>query len=159
MNQVINIPEGFELKKVSETEYQIVPKKRKLPKTWKEFCEINSKPHDNECFITIDSNILNVTANNRLADTDKNVCPSKEVAEGILALIQLIQLRDYYNNGWKKGDNTFEECYVITCYLKTWLIGLPQDDKDYPFTFKSYNLAEEFLTNFRYLFDKVKYLY
>ena len=65
----------------------------------------------------------------------------------------------YYNNGWKKGDDTLEECYVITCYLKNWLIGLTNDDKDYLFTFKSYNLAEEFLTNFRYLFDKVTYLF
>lgn len=155
MNQVINIPEGFELKKVSETEYQIVSKERKLPKTWEEFCEINSKPHDNECFITIDSNILNVTANNRLADTDKNVCPSKEVAEGILALIQLIQLRDYYNDGWKPTG------FCATIYINDksdpWIVVTSNSTS--PFVFKSDSLAKEFLNNFKDLLDKVKYLF
>lgn len=159
MNQVINIPEGFELKKVSETEYQIVPKERKLPKTWEEFCKMKYLIDDNECFVSVDSLIIKTGYGPRNKNVDKNLCPSKEVAEGILALIQLIQLRDYYNNGWKKGDNTFEDCYVISRCLKTWLIGSPKDDTDYPFTFKSYNLAEEFLTNFRDLFDKVTYLF
>lgn len=159
MNQVINIPEGFELKKISEIEYQIVPKERKLPKTWEEFCEINSIRFNDEYFIDLDSTIVKVTAVWRLFDTDKNVCPSKEVAEGILALIQLIQLRDYYNDGWKKDDNIFEDCYVIACCSKEWLIGLPKDNTDYPFMFKSYKLAKEFLNNFKDLLDKVKYLF
>lgn len=156
MNQVINIPEGFELKKVSETEYQIVSKERKLPKTWEEFCEINSKPHDNECFITIDSNILNVTADNRLADTDKNVCPSKEVAEGILALIQLIQLRDFYNDGWKPNPTGIHAVIYITESL-TWTVAITNSIS--LFTFKSDSLAKEFLNNFKDLLDKVKYLF
>lgn len=156
MNQVINIPEGFELKKVSEIEYQIVPKERKLPKTWEEFCKINNRIHDDEYFITPDSNIVKIPAGNRDVDVDKNVCPSKEIAEGILALIQLIQLRDYYNNGWKPTSHGF--VIYITNDSDPW-IGVITVDSKSPLAFKSADLAKEFANNFRDLIDKVKYLF
>jgi hypothetical protein len=156
MNQVINIPEGFELKKVSETEYKIVPKERRLPKTWEEFCEISNRIHNNEYFITTDSSIVKVTANDRYADLDKNVCPSKEIAEGILALIQLIQLRDYYNNGWKPTG--YCSAIYITNNSDPW-IGVITVDSKSPLAFKSADLAKEFANNFKDLIDKVKYLF
>lgn len=157
MNQVINIPEGFELKKVSETEYQIVPKERKLPKTWEEFCKINDRIHNDEYFITIDSSIAEVSANaDRRADLDKNVCPSKEIAEGILALIQLIQLRDYYNDGWKPTG--YCSAIYITNNSDPW-IGVKTVDSKSPLAFKSADLAKEFANNFKDLIDKVKYLF
>ena len=149
MNQVINIPEGFELKKVSETEYQIAPKERKLPKTWEEFCEMNSTKL-NEYFINSDSAILKITAIDRFADQDKNVCPSKEVAEGVLALMQLIQLRDYYNDGWKPTG----VCAVIYISDKSdpWINIMGYSTS--LFKFKSASLAKEFLTNFKDLLIK-----
>lgn len=155
MNQVINIPEGFELKKVSETEYQIVPKERKLPKTWKEFCEIYSTKYNNEYFINNDSTILKVTATARFFDTDKNVCSSRGVAEGILALIQLIQLRDYYNDGWKSTGVCTAIC--INDKSDPWIVVTSNSTS--PFVFKSDSLAKEFLSNFKDLLDKVKYLF
>lgn len=84
MNQVINIPEGFELKKVSETEYQIVPKERKLPKTWNEFCNMKNVTNK-ECYINsccVIESAFDTSIVQRAYDTDRNLCPSKEVAEG-----------------------------------------------------------------------------
>lgn len=156
MNQVINIPDGFELKKVSETEYKIVPKERRLPKTWEEFCKMNTRLHSGEYFITTDSHIAEVSAVNRYADLDKNVCPSKEIAEGILALIQLIQLRDYYNDGWKPTG--YCSAIYITNNSDPW-IGVITVDSKSPLAFKSADLAKEFANNFRDLIDKVKYLF
>lgn len=156
MNQVINIPEGFELKKVSETEYQIVPKERKLPKTWEEFCEINSRKQ-NEYFINADSDIIKISAFDRLADTDKNVCPSKEVAEGILALIQLIQLRDYYNNGWKPKDN--EWIYTLYCDHGMWRMHFGGLSSNCLFYFQNKEIAAKFGCLFKDLLDKVTYLF
>lgn len=157
MNQVINIPDGFELKKVSETEYQIVPKERKLPKTWKEFCEIYSTKYNNEYFINNDSTILKVTATCRLSDPDRNVCPSKEVAEGILALIQLIQLRDYYNNGWKPRDD--EWIYTVYYDCGMWRIHFGTFLSNRLFYFQSEEIAAKFGCSFKDLLDKVKYLF
>ena len=157
MNQVINIPEGFELKKVSETEYQIVTKERRLPKTWEEFCKIDSRIYPNsEYFINTDSRIVTAVANDRYADSDKNVCPSKEIAEGILALIQLIQLRDYYNDGWKPTG--YCSAIYITNNSDPW-IGVKTVASKSPLAFKSDDLAKEFANNFKDLIDKVKYLF
>lgn len=157
MNQVINIPEGFELKKVSETEYQIVPKERKLPKTWEEFCEIHNRRCNNgEYCITNNSSIIKVPAGDRDVDVDRNLCPSKEVAEGILALIQLIQLRDYYNDGWKPTG--YCSAIYITNNSDPW-IGVITVDSKSPLAFKSADLAKEFANNFKDLIDKVKYLF
>lgn len=156
MNQVINIPDGFELKKVSETEYKIVPKERRLPKTWEEFCKINSRIN-NEYYITANSRInKSVDDTDRAAEVDRNLCPSKEIAEGILALIQLIQLRDYYNNGWKPTG--YCSAIYITNNSDPW-IGVITVDSKSPLAFKSADLAKEFANNFRDLIDKVKYLF
>lgn len=156
MNQVINIPEGFELKKVSETEYKIVSKERRLPKTWEEFCKINNRIHNNEYFINTVSSIVKSSVGDRCADLDKNLCPSKEIAEGILALIQLIQLRDYYNNGWKPTG--YCSAIYITNNSDPW-IGVITVDSKSPLAFKSADLAKEFANNFKDLIDKVKYLF
>lgn len=156
MNQVINIPDGFELKKVSETEYKIVPKERRLPKTWEEFCKINSRIN-NEYYITANSRInKSVDDTGRAAEVDKNLCPSKEIAEGILALIQLIQLRDYYNDGWKPTG--YCSAIYITNNSDPW-IGVITVDSKSPLAFKSADLAKEFANNFKDLIDKVKYLF
>ena len=156
MNQVINIPDGFELKKVSETEYQIVPKERKLPKTWEEFCKINDRIN-NEYYITANSRInKSIDDLSRSAEADRNLCPSKEIAEGILALIQLIQLRDYYNDGWKPTG--YCSAIYITNNSDPW-IGVITVDSKSPLAFKSADLAKEFANNFKDLIDKVKYLF
>lgn len=158
MNQVINIPEGFELKKVSETEYQIIPKERKLPKTWNEFCNMKDVTNK-ECFINSCSLIKSVDINivKRSYDVDKNLCPSKEVAEGILALMQLIQLRDYYNDGWKPGDD--EWAYTLYCDHGMWRTHFGGLNCNCLFYFQNEEIATKFGCSFKDLLDKVKYLF
>ena len=157
MNQVINIPDGFELKKVSETEYKIVPKERRLPKTWEEFCKINNRLGNDEYYITNDSGIVKAPAGDRYVDSDKNVCPSKEIAEGILALMQLIQLRDYYNDGWKPEGNVGSALYYFP--NKGQFNSVMTCEPVSPLVFKSTSIATEFYHNFKDLLDKVKYLF
>ena len=163
MTQTIEIPEGFELKKVSDTEYKIVKKEKLLPKTWKEFCDLNPiKP--NEYFIDSAGNISNLPIatdinRSRFADSDKNLLPSGEKAEAILALCQLIQLRDCYNNGWKSDwKNPFQEKYTI--YYNT---NCPDKGTNCTslraLAFKTRELRDEFFDNFKYLIEKLKPLY
>lgn len=157
MTQTIEIPEGFELKKVSDTEYRIVKKENVLPKTWEEFCELNPVK-DNEYYISSDSCIRTLTSATRNPNNDKNSFPSKEKAEAILALCQLIQLRDYYNDGWKPDWNEDSNKYVIYFFR----------DEPAPTTnagcakilaFKSRKLRDEFFDNFKDLIEKLKPLY
>ena len=45
----------------------------------------------------------------------KNVFPTKSLAEAALALAQLLQLRDFYNNGWVPNwmDGIYKYCLFV----------------------------------------------
>jgi len=159
MKQTIEIPKGFELKKVSDTEYKIVKKERCLPETWEEFCKLFPHIKREEHFINSASSIINPsTCESRNPIVDANILPSKEKAEAILALCQLIQLRDYYNDGWKPDWNSSNSKPVITFvegeFVKTTTIGCGR-----VLVFKTAKLRDEFFDNFKDLIEKLKPLY
>lgn len=130
----------------------------KLPKTWEEFCE-NNNIKDSEYYITSNSNInqatsscINRTIPNRRELGNQNVLPNKETAKAMLALCQLIQLRDCYNEDWKpnwkykyskycigieSNEITFEDLYHVQRVL----------------TFKTKELRSEFFNNFKDLIE------
>ena len=90
-------------------------KKKKLPKTWEEFCENYPRKKD-EAYFDTGSQICIISQDYeyRTEDTDKNIMPSKQAAEAHLALMQLHQLRDAWREGWLpdwKDDNQIK--YVI----------------------------------------------
>lgn len=62
--------------------------KRQLPKTWKQFCKQN-KIKEGEYFIYDNGIIMEADADERDADFNRNVLPSKQAAEQHLALMQL----------------------------------------------------------------------
>lgn len=74
---------------------------KKLPKTWKKFCENYPRKKD-EAYFDMGSQICIFSQDYeyRTEDTDKNIMPSKQAAEAHLALIQLHQLRDCWREGW-----------------------------------------------------------
>lgn len=157
MTQTIEIPEGFELKKVSDTEYRIVKKEIVLPKTWVEFCDLYPVKRD-EFYIENGSTIMQLNCKNRNFGSDKNILPSKEKAEAILALCQLIQLRDCYNDGWKPDWKDDSNKYVIYFFgdepTPTINFGCAKI-----LAFKSRELRDEFFDNFKDLIEKLKPLY
>lgn len=160
MTQTIEIPEGFELKKVSDTEYKIVKKENVLPKTWEEFCKLNPIKYT-ERFISSSSCICGTGRNvkERDEEEDRNLIPSKEKAEAILALCQLIQLRDCYNDGWKPDWNSHgKEKYTI--YYDTNHFEKTQSSFiGRVLVFKTEELRNEFFNNFKDLIEKLKPLY
>ena len=100
----INVPEGMEIDRENSTLecIRFKPKKKELPKTWEEFCNNNPR-REGEFYINDYSEIRETSASTggRYKNIDVNVLPSREYAEAMLALCQLIQLRDCYNDGWK----------------------------------------------------------
>lgn len=164
MIQTIEIPEGFELKKVSDTEYKIVKKEKILPKTWEEFCKLNPVK-DTERFIAASSGIYSSgESRERDKDMDRNLISSEEKAEAILALCQLIQLRDCYNDSWKPNWFTSDQKYTI--YIDTDMINhrVIFNKGGYMYSpnilaFKSEKLRDEFINNFKDLIEKLKPLY
>lgn len=90
--------------------------KKKLPKTWEEFCERNPI-RDGEYFVSDCCNIITPRkdAGTRYENRDRNILPSKQAAEAHLALMQLHQLRDAWREGWLPDWNNDNQCkYAIT---------------------------------------------
>lgn len=130
----------------------------KLPKTWEEYCKNHYR---RGYYLNNDSTIhpfLNEAYNINLKfDSDKNTFESKENAEAVLALCQLIRLRDEYN-GHKPVDSEIEDTYAIEYdeTLDAYDIVSVDIYSDYKclFTFHNEELAQEFLKNFKPLLDK-----
>lgn len=157
MKQTIEIPEGFELRKVSDTEYKIIKKEKVLPKTWEEFCELY--PIKEGYFIENKSEIFKTSNSSRLSNRDRNVLPSREKAEAILALCQLIQLRDCYNEGWKPDWKNEDQYKYVFWFVKDDIKTVDLFCQPVLFAFKSKKLRDEFLNNFKDLIEKLKPLY
>ena len=156
----IDIPEGYEIDKDNSTFEKIVfkPIKKKLPTTWEEFCE-NYPIQQGSAFIGEGSNIDVIPAvcdlDYRDLDIDKNILPSKEMAKAFLALMQLIQLRDCYNDGWVSDWTDGTTKYSIFVFNnKPDRCSSIQAQR--VLTFKTLELRNEFFDNFKDLIKIAK---
>ena len=128
--------------------------KPKFPKTWEEFCEQNNIVKKNEYYVDTASCIIAISDGKRYSSSDKNLLPSKKAAEQHLALMQLHQLRDCYNNNWHcDWNNEYEKNAVIVRSHGELKIYAEWAITTF-LTFKSIEIAREFLTNFRELIEQ-----
>lgn len=131
--------------------------KPQLPKTWEEFCKQN-EIKKGECLINDYSCIKEISVDERHEVIDKNVLPNKQAAEAHLALMQLHQLRDCYRQGWKPdwGDGSYKygiKWGIIDGKIKLTIAQHHTYDSDF-LLFPTWDLVDEFLTNFRDLIEK-----
>ena len=155
----INVPEGMEIDREHSTLecIRFKPKKKELPNTWEEFCDVHPR-ESKEAWIDSDSDIHNITSNTtKRLDSDKNLLPSKEYAEAMLALCQLIQLRDCYNDGWEPDWSDGDVKYVIMRDENKMVCG-KRSSTCAVLAFKKQNLRDKFLNNFRDLIEQAKLL-
>ena len=160
----ITAPKGCEIEKVKIVDGVAVvtfrEKERKLPKSWEEFCEIFPKTKG-EFYINANSSILkDVSEEERSETTDANLLPDCATAEAVLALFQLIQLRNAYNGDWVPNWNDrLEQKYTIEIEKCNLLEFQRQICCSTILYFKSKELRDEFLRCFRPLIEKLKPLY
>ena len=130
----------------------IKPNPPRFPKTWEEFCEFYPIPRGSAC-IDRDSNLLFRWDNRRCDLFDRNVLPSEKAAKQHLALMQLHQLRDCYKQEWKPNMSDCCNKYGIKWNfpLKKELIVVWCNHDPRFLSFPTYDMASEFLTNFREL--------
>ena len=153
----IEIPEGYEIDEERSTFTNIVFKEiETLPKTWEEFCK-NYPMKEGECFMDGSSYINSVKYEScRHPDFDRNVLPNEETAKAVLAICQLIQLRDCYNDGWNPDwSNQREEKAVIEIFANE----IHQEtyvSYHHILVFKTRELCDMFLNNFRDLIEIAK---
>lgn len=158
----ITAPDGCEIEKVELVDGVAVvtfkPQERKLPKSWEEFCKMYPTKA-NEYYIDNLSEIKNVvTGCVRRIERDENLLPDYTTAEAVLAMCQLIQLRNNYNGGWVPDWTDEERKHTIDFYEgEIW--GGDVSNTPEILHFKSRYLRDEFRSNFRPLIEKLKPLY
>ena len=101
----IHPPEGFEVCPTStQTEIRFRPISKSKPK-WEDFGNIEGY------FVVGDSQIRGHCGTAKLEH--RNIWPTKEEAEACLALSQLCQWRDKYNEGWNFKYNGVRVAYIL----------------------------------------------
>lgn len=145
----IEIPEGYEIDKEKSTFQQIVFKKieKTLPMSFNELGIISG-------FYLSGGSLTNAWTGNANWD-NRNLFPSKEEAEAMLAMAQLCQLRDAWNEGWKPDftDNTSKYCIIN---YKTELSTNCAINWNVPMVFKTRELCNKFFNTFKDLLEIAK---
>lgn len=122
--------------------------KPKLPKKWEDIVHLNGY------FVSSDSLIKPVNTG-IIECHNKNSLPTIKLAEAMLALCQLLYLRDIYNDGWEPNWKNDSRKHIISvvgyelgrCYLTSGQRIL---------SFKTGKLRDKFLENFRDLIEIAK---
>jgi hypothetical protein len=135
-------------------EIKLPKKKKKLPKTWEEWVELN--PTIKEEFYIHTLSTVESHNHDKRCTFHYNNLSSKEDAEGLLTLIKLKRLRDCYNDGWQPdwGDETKLKFCISLNYNNitshsTWC-------QQHFLAFRTLELRDEFLNNFEDLIAKAK---
>lgn len=122
-----------------------------LPKSWEEYCKINPRLDANkEIFLLTDGHINHLSATAYYARKEfPGALPSKERAEQFLILNKLLQIRDYYNQGWKPDWSNKDENKYIIGVDGNRLFTNTSSGMGFLFAFKTKELRDGFLTNFK----------
>ena len=89
---------------------------KNFPNDWENFCaNYKTKHNEGECYISTGSEIRESTAGDKVnPKNDKNLVPNKQCAEAVLALTQLLQLREFYRQGWKPSPDYKGDYYAVS---------------------------------------------
>ena len=164
----ITAPDGCEIEKAEIVDGVAVvtfrEKKRKLPKSWDEFCEMfpmkipynfGIKKQD----LYSDDVVFLQSYNNRLIEEMGKFTGNYIIAEAVLALCQLIQLRNCFNDDWAPDwSDKEQDKYTITIIGNEIETDCVISCTDILY-FKTEELRDEFLRCFRPLIEKLKPIY
>lgn len=150
----IDVPEGYEIDKDKSTFEKIVFKslnacKQPLPKKWEELGYVWG------AVIRGDSQVGILGWQQDTSEDNKRIWPTEAEAYAALALSQLCQLRDRYNDGWKPDWTNQEDKFVIYCGNGMLCKHVCSTVSDV-LAFKTAELRDEFLNNFRDLIEQAR---
>lgn len=161
----INIPKGYvideenstfeciKFKKIEEKEN----KRKELPRTWEEFCD-NYPIKKGEFFVNAECEIYEYFERQRDPIVNANALPNKEYAEAMIALCQLIQLRDCYNEGWQPDWADRNQCKYCIIIYKNRIDFCYGYDNSRILAFRTPIIREMFYMNFKDIIEKAKIL-
>lgn len=106
-------------------------------------------------YVDKDSRIYSCTEFTKAVE-NRNIFPTEEEVEACVALAQLCQLRDRYNEGWKPGwKNDRELKYTIEIFYDD-IVKRIYECRYKVLAFKTEELRDKFLENFRDLIKIAK---
>lgn len=152
----IEVPDGYKAVYNKDTQ-KIEVMCATLPKTWEEFCENNPIGWGETIIYNNSKEIMALGVGDNRDSSIKNILPNKATAEAFLALMQLVQLRDCYRQGWNPDwkDGSKKHCIVVydsyihkESYLKL----------NTTLSFQSEEIRDKFMKNFSDLIEKAKEL-
>ena len=144
----IHPPEGFEVCPTStQTEIRFRPVSKSKPK-WEDFGEIRGYYIERDCY-------LSRFENDATCLQDRNIWPTKEEAEACLALSQLCQWRDKYNEGWKPDWKNRDTIWCI-CITHDCVRTFSTMTENHALAFKTQKIRDKFLEDFRELIEIAK---
>ena len=146
--RLIEIPDGFE---IDETKTKIVFTEivKKLPSAFKELGRVSGFYFDNTSHLIQQKDVYAVIAN-------KNIFPTQIEAEACLALSQLCQLRNAWNDGWVADYNNGNQ---IKFTIKNWANSVNKDRSNFSkaiLSFKTAQLRDDFYICFKDLIEIAK---
>lgn len=151
----IEVPDGYKVEYNKDTQkVEIV--RVELPKSWEEYCKQNPIV-DWEYFINERSEIDEIRKRERNPTTDMSTIQLREMAIAFRALMQLIQLKDCYRQGWTPD---WEQPYKKYCVYREGNSVFPFDGtfNSRVLSFQSEEIRDEFLNNFKDLIEQAKEL-
>ena len=146
--------QGGELKKVALQAFN-ENELKSLPSSWEEYCKINPYLDKNKDVFILANGQITPLSYETCKKGNPGAIPSKERAEQFLILNKLLQIRDYYNQGWKPDWDDCTDKYVIWSFENE----LHLDVSTYAsslFAFKSKEVRDTFFENFENDLEKVK---
>lgn len=162
----IEIQEGFEFEKTEIVDGAAVvtfkKKERKLPRSFAEFCEM-FPDFTGEYFIQNKKSevrqVQEMQPDERRTENNAEILPDRATAEAVRALCQLIQLRNVFNGDWLPDWRNNDKKWMILFSknkIETTECSYITASELY---FKTEELRDEFLSNFRPLIEKLKPLF
>ena len=108
----ITAPEGFMIdqEKLKSNKIEFIPIIKVLPKSWEDLKDIAGYYLTEECTLKHAGWCPTRVKN-------KNVFPQEKHAKAAIALAQLLQLRDVYNDGWVPDYRSSNTKYSIHVYV------------------------------------------
>jgi hypothetical protein len=157
----INIPEGKKLVGTKVENGVIIPifedKDVELSNTWEEWCRKNKR--DEFVYINGYSEIKESEPGEFPVSVstiqDKNFIKGESRAKAFLALMQLMNLRDEYRQGWEPNYGDHSDKYVIICHKTAITCGTFRQYNAI-LSFQSADIRGKFLKNFRELIEQAK---
>lgn len=144
----IDIPEGYEIC-VEESTLENIVLKKKIEDKRKKLGKIAG------CYISVTSDIVKVLQLEQASLNNRNLYPTKELAEASLAVSELLQ---YYYKEYKDFNPDFTdktEKYII-CVIKNIVSIQSTENKNATFVFPDYKTAYAFYNSYKDLFEIAK---